>query len=37
MENKLILDIPLDMGILLSDIATVDSLQRIYNVCYLQA
>ena len=37
MENKLILDISLDMGILLSDIATVDSLQHICTVCCLQA
>ena len=31
-ENKLILDISLDMCILLSDIATVDCLQHIHYV-----
>ena len=36
-ENRLILDISLDMCILLLDIATVDQLQRNCHICCLPA
>ena len=37
MENKLTLDISLDVCILFLDADTVDCLQRIYHVCCLPA